>query len=164
MCTNDEWLWISQRQNPPWNSEQQRQSEYLTQINFNYLNPSNSAAACYPSSFCLSDPCRGCWCSARILCYLKTLSGGGCLKLCYHELGCCWWESPAFRPWISSHLLGREMEKETWNFSNQISAAEKVFCSSKSKLNLENVFEEGKFDKRKIELRVFLSDQKFWIS
>lgn len=69
------------------------QNENLTQINFNYLNPSNSAVACYPLAFCLSDPYQyvpsRCSCSAMILCCSKTLSDVDCLKLYYHESVCC---------------------------------------------------------------------------
>lgn len=94
----------------------------LTQINFNYLNPSNSAVACYPSAFCLFDPYHcvpfHCSCSATILYCSKTLSDDDYLKLYYHESVCCLLGLPACRQWILNHLLGREREKEKWKIKS----------------------------------------------
>lgn len=138
-------------------------NEKLTQINFNYLNPSNNVVACYPSEFCLSGPYRlvpvHCLCSETKSYCLKMLSVDGCLKLCYHESKCCWRELLAYQPWILNHLLGgrRDDERKRTKSKNQINA--RIYFrlkkeNSRRKIEFsQKLFWVGNLIKEKIELR-----------
>lgn len=83
-----------------------------TQINFNYPNPSNNAAACCPLKFCLFCLSQRCWCPKMKLCCSMMWSDDDCLKLCYHESKCCSLGSPDSRLWKLNHLLGLKKKGE----------------------------------------------------